>query len=84
MNRKKETLNVIHEKDIKEFLIRNNLYDDFLKMRILCKYCKNPILLDNLCAIILSKEKIEFVCNKEQCYYKKLSLYEEEEKENES
>jgi len=81
MNQKKETLNVLHEKDLKQFLINFNLYDDFQEKKILCKYCENPVSLDNICAIILIKGKIDFVCDKEQCYYRHLYFHEEEEKE---
>jgi len=81
MKQKKETLNVLHEKDLKQFLINFNLYNDLQEKKILCKYCQNPIFLDNICAIILSKEKIEFVCDKESCYRGHIFF---QERENES
>jgi len=70
MNQKKETLNVLHERDLKEFLINSNLYEDIEKKRILCKFCKKPVSLDNIYAIVIIDDIFEFVCDKESCYNK--------------
>ena len=77
MNEKKDTIEVLHEKDLGQFLKELEIYDDFINKKIMCKYCNNSITNENLCGIFLLGEEIEFICNKKLCYNKFLQLKEE-------
>jgi len=59
---------VIHEKDLKEFLITLGLYNEFNLELLNCKYCNTPINSDNICAIKIKNEQIEFICKSDSCY----------------
>ena len=70
MKKNKSIIDVLHEKDLEEFLVNLDLYSNFENKLINCIYCNNPIGLENLCAIMIIKGQIEFVCNSDSCYEK--------------
>ena len=78
MVKNKEIIDVIHEKDLEEFLTNTNLSEDFKKEKINCKYCQKTINLQNICGIIINKGEIKFICNDESCYEKLISYHEGE------
>lgn len=77
--KKKKIIDAIHEKDLKEFLINVGLYTEFNLELLNCKYCSSPINSDNICAIKIKNEQIEFICKSDSCYEKFLIQREEDE-----
>ena len=72
MKKTKNVIDVIHEKDLKEFLANFDLYEDFINKLIHCKYCDTPVDYENICVIKMSKGQVEFICKDESCYEKSL------------
>lgn len=70
MKKNKKIIDVIHEKDLEEFLNNLELYNNFKSGLINCKYCNKPVHLDNICAIHIKKGQIEFICSIDPCYEK--------------
>lgn len=68
MESRKNTLDLLHYSDLEQFLKNIKKYNDFKEGKILCKFCNEPITLDNICAILLRKDNFIFLCNKEFCY----------------
>ena len=68
MKKTKDVIEVLHEKDLEQFLIEYDLFEDFQKKSLTCKICENPITSNNICALKLTGEKLEFICNNKSCY----------------
>jgi len=72
-----KTLDLLHYSDLEQFLKNIKKYNDFKEGKILCKFCNEPITLDNICAILLRKDDFIFLCNKESCYTNYLQIQSE-------
>ena len=68
----KDIIEVLHEKDLQEFLIELNKFEDFQNGMILCKFCKEKISKENIYGIFLVSGKSEFICDKKLCHEKYL------------
>lgn len=72
MVKNKDIIDVIHEKDLKEFIKNIGLYEDFKNNDIKCKFCQKLISKDSICAILINEGNVDFICNYESCYDKLL------------
>jgi len=75
MVKNKDIIDVIHEKDLEEFLTNTSLYEDFKKEKINCRYCEKTIYQHNICGIFINMGEIKFICNDESCYEKLISYH---------
>jgi len=82
MSIKKKTLDVLYQDDLEQFLIKIGLFDDFKEGNIKCYCCNETIKIDNICALMIKKNKFIFLCNKESCYENYLKLNEEVKKDD--
>ena len=72
MEKKKDIIEALHEKDLKAFLLELEKFDDFQNGLILCKICNELISKKNIYGIYLIQGESEFICDKESCYEKYL------------
>lgn len=77
MEKKKDVIEVLHEKDLKNFLMELNKYNEFENKKIFCRFCREPITYENIYGIFLINGETEFICDKESCYAKFL-IYNED------
>lgn len=78
MEKKKDIIEVLHEKDLPTLLEVYKKNKDFQNQKIFCKFCNEPITLENIYGIYINKETLEFLCNKDFCYNKSLFIEEED------
>ncbi len=79
MEKKRDIIEVLHENDLPNLLVEFEMIKDFQNQNILCKFCNEPITLENIYGIYINKETLEFLCNKDLCYNKSLLIEEEKE-----
>ena len=72
MNGKRDIIEVLHERDLKELLEELGKYEDFENNKLLCKFCKDSVSLNNIYGVFLIENGIELVCDKDLCYRKYL------------
>lgn len=77
MSIKKKILDVLYQDDLEQFFINIGLSDDFREGKIKCFFCNETINIDNICAVMVKKNKFIFICNEESCYENYLKLNEE-------
>lgn len=79
MEKKKDIIEVLHEKDLPTLLEEYEKIKDFHNQKIMCKFCDETITLENLYGLYINKDTLEFLCNKDLCYNKNLLIKEEDE-----
>lgn len=67
-----DTIEVMHERDLKNLLEEFGKYNDFKNNKLLCRFCKNSISMNNIYGILITESDIEFFCDDEFCYKKYL------------
>jgi len=72
MNDTRDIIEVLHEKDLKQFLEELGKYNDFENDRLLCKFCKESVSMNNIYGIFIIENDIELVCDNDMCYNKYL------------
>jgi len=75
----KEYVDVIHEKDLKDILIKLEIFESIQKNEVFCYICKNVINLENICAIFVKNGEIHIICGENHCYSEFLKLKEDED-----
>ena len=68
--REKETIELIFESDLKKFLERFNLLDEFLNKKVKCVYCGKSVSFSNLGLILIREGKPMFICDNPECLKK--------------
>ena len=66
----KETLQAVHDIKFEQFLRNINKYDDIVAGRCKCKFCGNPITIENISCIFPESGSIKFVCDDMKCIAK--------------
>ena len=79
MEKKKDIIEVLHEKDLPNLLEEYGKFKDFQNQNIFCSSCNEPITLENIYGIYVNKESLDFLCNKDLCYNRSSLIEEEEE-----
>jgi hypothetical protein len=64
----KETIKVIHEKDIEDLLDEYKIKEPFMDGNISCELCKQPMNINNICAFRVVKNQLKFICSNLSCY----------------
>lgn len=72
MNDTRDIIEVLHEKDLKQLLEELGKYNDFENDRLLCKFCKESVSMNNIYGIFIIENDIELVCDNDLCYNKYL------------
>lgn len=73
MNDTRDIIEVLHEKDLKQLLEELGKYNDFENDRLLCKFCKESVSMNNIYGIFIIENDIELVCDNDLCYNKYLN-----------
>lgn len=81
MEKKKDIIEVLHEKDLPTLLEEYEKIEDFQNHKIFCKFCDELITLENIYGIYINKDNLEFLCSKDVCYNQSLMIEEEEDKD---
>ena len=63
----RESLAAVHDDDLTAFLTSIGAIHDINAGRIRCKFCGEPISLENLQAVLPDSGSISYICNKTQC-----------------
>lgn len=66
-NKSAGSLKAVYEDDLMKYLESVGLLSEIEAGRVLCKYCGNPITLENLEVIVPNQGEIEVVCNNKNC-----------------
>lgn len=61
------TVKAVYSDDLDDFLVSNNLMEDFVNRRIKCKYCEKVITRHNLFALIPENNSLAFCCDEPEC-----------------
>ena len=61
------SINVLEAGDLKDFIKKLGLWDDFIGAKCKCRYCGDAVGGDNLHAFVPAKDHIEFCCSKASC-----------------
>jgi hypothetical protein len=67
IEREKICIDLLFEKNLKEFLRKNGLYDKFIQGEIKCGKCGKTITKYNLGSIFVKNERVIFICNDPKC-----------------
>lgn len=67
LGKKRLKIKMVHEDDLKEYLVSLGVYQDVLDKKVHCNFCGNVITLKNLEVIFPEEGKIYFICSKTQC-----------------
>lgn len=62
----RKEVSALHEDDFREFLVKNNLLDNFEKGLIKCHFCATTITKENISAIFYNNG-FRFCCNELSC-----------------
>ncbi len=79
MEKKKDIIEVLHEKDLPTLLEEYDKLKDFNSQNIKCKFCDRTITLENVYGLYLNKDTLDLFCNKDLCYNKSLLIKEEDQ-----
>ena len=79
--KKKESIDVLHVRDLNALLEEYGLYEKFEANKLLCRYCNIPVSMNNIYGIFINDKSVEFLCERELCYENYL-LKREEDEEN--
>lgn len=79
MEKKKDIIEVLHEKDLPTLLGEYGKIKDFNNQKINCKFCDDTITLENIYGVYINRDNLEFLCNKDLCYNKSLLIKEGDE-----
>lgn len=60
----------IYDDDILESLKSISEYDNIIKGKCKCMYCKQPITIENITQIIPYNSSVKYVCNQNECIIK--------------
>ncbi|MBL7086097.1 MAG: hypothetical protein ISS28_03195 [Candidatus Cloacimonetes bacterium] len=67
LKKEKVKIDLLFEKDLKDFLERFKLYDRFVNGKISCEKCSKIITYDNLGILKFENGKIIFICDDPKC-----------------
>jgi len=68
MKQKKITINAVYEKDLKNFMKKLNLWNDFKNKKLKCGFCGNIVTIENLLGFKLINNEPKAICD--QCLTK--------------
>jgi len=60
-------LNVVHDKELVNFLIKIGVWEKIQNKKKYCKFCKEIITFDNLHSVFPKSGEINIVCSKTEC-----------------
>ncbi|MDP8226413.1 MAG: hypothetical protein P9L89_02055 [Candidatus Celaenobacter polaris] len=68
MKKKKvKTIKIIAKKNLKQFLLKNNIYDMFINNKIRCEICNEVVNFENIGAFKVKDKNLIFICNNTLC-----------------
>lgn len=69
-NRSKETVSAVHDYKFCAFLKQLDIYDDVMNGDKKCKFCREPVNVNNISSVFAESGDIKFVCDKPDCLSK--------------
>lgn len=74
MKKDKEIVKAIHDDKLETFLKSIKVYEDLIAGKIKCKFCGDPVTIDNLYTVFPESGAIKFACDKAACIAK-MNIY---------
>lgn len=68
--RKKELLQAVYEDKFVKFLKSIGVYERVINGEAKCKFCGNPVTIDNINAVFPENKEIKFACDSTICIAK--------------
>ena len=62
-----KTIKIIAEKNLKQLLLKNNIYDMFINNKIRCGICNEVVNFGNIGAFKVKDKNLIFICNNTLC-----------------